>query len=468
MKKNNKKIGFLGLTLELYKNNLPELMSLLKNFHEELKKNLKVYTDVVSYGPVYGSGELKKIFEKFSNENISGVIVVLLSYSPSLLVLPFLKELKKPILIWNTQKISEIKNTYSRNDLLENHGMHGVQDLASVLLREGIRFDIVTGYYNDKQVQEYIKDWIISSQAVNKLENSRIGNIGGTFPLMGDFLINPEELKKQLGVEIINISMEEIADAVKSIRNSEVEKIIKEDLKKFKASQLSKETHERSVKLELALKKIIKRKSLDGISLNFQAFNDCPLETVPFLAVSKFLSEGLGYGGEGDSLTASSVLLLQYLAGQANFVEMFTTDYTNNLILMNHMAESNPAMARKDRLPVITENPLIFNKCKPSAVLSFTLEPGLATLLNFTQNNGGKIKFITAKVRIMDRPPLEEIDSPHFFIKIENKVEDFLSQYSCEGGTHHLALAYGDHVRKIEMVSKILGLKFIKIEGGVK
>jgi len=457
------KIGLLGLTLELYRQKLPELIKRFADFHIELEHSLKDYADIISFRPVSRKSELRQIFQKLEKEDIAGLIIVLLSYSPSLLVLPFLKKFKGPILIWNTQKLSNISKNFGVSELLENHGMHGVQDLTSVLLRESRPFSLVTGHYKDKNIITQIKDWIIAASSVYKLRKSRIGNLGETFPLMGDFVITPIELKKNLGVEVVPLVMKEIANIVNYVTKPEIEKAIREDLRRFTPKDLSSVTHKRSIKLEVALRKIIKKKNLQGIAVNFEAFNNQSfLETVPFLAVSKFLSEGMGYGGEGDTLTASSVLFLQYLAGQANFVEMFTIDFKNNLILMNHMAESNPAMARKDQPILIKENSLPFNRCKPAAVLSFTLQPGIATLVNFTQTKERQIKIIMSQIDIVDRLPLKGIDSPHFFIKVPDKVENFLTRYSCEGGTHHLALAYGDQRQRIRTASEILRLQLVE------
>ncbi len=456
--------GLLGLTSELYRKRIPPLMDKLAEFQSTLKAILGEHCNVISYGPACSTGELERFFSNLEEEKAVGLVIVLLSYSPSLLVAPFLKKFDKPIFIWNTQKIKEITPEFGSDELMENHGIHGVQDLASVLLREGIPFILATGHYEDEGLQIQVIDWIKAVIAVERLRNSRIGQLGGFFPMMGDFYIQPAELKSRLGVEVIEILPTEVASYMQGIEEPDVKKVMEDDLNKFKPENLNPETHKLSVRLELALRKYIIEKNLQGIAVNFLAFDKTyPLETVPFLAVSKFLAEGMGYGGEGDILTASSVLLLQYLTGEANFVEMFTADFTNDVILMNHMGEGNPNMARQDLPIIIKENPLIFNECKPAAMLSFTLRPGSATLLNFTQIPKENIKMITSKIEVLDRPPLKKIDSPHFFIKVNGTVSEFLTKYSMEGGTHHLAMCYGDQRRAIKMVAKIMNIECVEI-----
>lgn len=461
---NKMKFLLLGLTSGLYKEKLPELMDKLESFLGELKGILQNHCDILSYGPVASRAELDELRVKLDRENIAGVIVILLSYSPSLMSLPFLKEISKPILIWNTQKLWEIKDDFNAEDLLQNHGIHGVQDLASVLLRERVPFSLVTGHFKDECAQQKIKEWMTAVTAVERLRNSRVGNLGGTFPMMGDFLISPESLKSKLGVEFVKISMDEIADYLKKVEDAEIEKVMKDDLKKYKAENLSPETHRRSVRIELALRKLIEDRKLQGIAVNFIAFDrSSPVDTVPFLAISKFLAEGMGYGGEGDVLTACSVLLLQYLTGEANFVEMFTVDFPNNLIFMSHMAESNPKMARPDSPIILKENPLPLAYAAPSAVLCFSLRPGLATLLDFTQTSEGEIKVITSLVEVVDKPMLKNIDQPQFFIRPNCRVEEFLTKYSLEGGKHHLAMCYGDLRQTLKYVATLMNMPYVEI-----
>jgi len=121
---------------------------------------------------------------------------------------------------------------------------------------------------------------------------------------------------------------------------------------------------------------VVKKETLNALAINFSAFDPSTgIETIPFLGISKLLGEGLGYGGEGDIYSATVVYLLQLLADKANFVEMFTTDYKNNCILMNHMGESNPQMAKRNFPIRMIQDDLSLSNCLPTAILSFTLEP---------------------------------------------------------------------------------------------
>ena len=59
----------------------------------------------------------------------------------------------------------------------------------------------------------------------------------------------------------------------------------------------------------LGMRHFLEAGKFTAFSANFQAFDraDGPVDTVPFLEISKAMSRGIGYAGEGDVLTAALV-----------------------------------------------------------------------------------------------------------------------------------------------------------------
>lgn len=465
MEKSKPKIGLLGLSLELYKKRLPDLMSNLKDFSQELKKVLGEMAEVVCYPLACSKGNVEEAFSQFKQEKVNGVILLFLSYSTSLSLVPVLKKYSFPMLIWNTQRIEEITSDFSEEDFLANHGMHGVQDLCSVLNRDRIPFSLITGHFSNEKVKKKVKSWCRAAQAAFTLKIINIGRIGGTFRGMGDFSVESKVLTTGLGPRVKEIPVTSLMERAREIREKDIRRTMQKDRSNFFIDEsVEEETHFRSVKLELALRRIVKKEKLSALAMNFSALSpSVGVETIPLLGICKFLAEGLGYGGEGDIYSATAVYLLQFLAGRANFVEMFTTDYKNSCILMSHMGESNPQMAKKGHPVRMIQNSLVLTECLPTAVLSFTLEPGQVTLLNLKISSKRKLELILTKGEILDRPPLRRLSPPHFIFKPEIKVEKFLNQYSLYGGTHHCALCYGDVLREIRYLSTITEIPLLEI-----
>ncbi|HPP66406.1 MAG TPA: hypothetical protein PKX05_00650 [bacterium] len=166
------KIALVGLTAPLYKARLPKFVNGLKPFYLELKKVCENLASIIHFPVIYNKQMMEETFKKINDCGCDGVIVVFLSYSPSLIISPVLKKYYKniPVLIWNTQKLREINKDFSDSHMLYNHGMHGVQDLTSVLSREKINFSIITGHYKDAQVIEKIEKWCKASFVVRYLK----------------------------------------------------------------------------------------------------------------------------------------------------------------------------------------------------------------------------------------------------------------------------------------------------------
>lgn len=459
------KIGFMGMSLELYRKNLPDSMKDFEQFSHKLKSVLEEIADVVHSPVICTREETENALGDFQKKGIEGVVLVFLSYSTSLSILAALRKHPFPLLIWNTQNLREISEAFSLRDLVSNHGMHGVQDLCSVLQREAVPFSLITGHFLDSKVRRKVNAWCRAAQVASYLKRMTIGRIGGTFEGMGDFSVEKEVLTQGLGPEVREIPFSYLKEMTERVSEKDVRESIVEDRKRFEIeNRLEEETHYRSAKLELALREVVRRKSLNALAVNFSTFDPASgIEAVPFLGISKLLGEGLGYGGEGDIYAATAVSILQLLAGKANFVEMFTTDYQNSLILMNHMGESNPRMAKKDFPIKLVQGDPVLSNCLPTAVLSFTLEPGEVTLLNLKISSRKKLEFVLTGGEILDRPPFPDISSPHFIFKPKTKVEDFLTQYSLGGGTHHSALSYEDWSQEIEYLSNITGVPLLRV-----
>lgn len=458
------KIGLIGLTAELYQEKWPALVKDLAIFSVKLSKICAGFAEVVHVPVICTRRQMKAGYTKLKREGVDGVILIFLSYSPSLIIAPTLKKNKDmPVLIWNTQQIAVINKNFS--DTSSNHGMHGVQDLANVLGREKVLFSLITGHHQDKKTLLHIKKWCRTAHMVRLLKRSKIARIGGRFKYMGDFSIPDRQITEILGPAIVNVPLAKVAEESLKIRRKEAELLVKSDRREFRVSKdLDNATHFISTRLELSLRNIIARKSLSGLGINFMAFRGRKgCEVIPFAAIAKFMAEGLGYAGEGDVLCASAVLIMQELCGGGNFVEMFTTDYKKNRILMLHMGESNLKMAKeKKTIKLIKKDMTLIKKNLGTAMFLFPLKPGKVTLFNIAPSAGGKFRFIISSGQVLDRPLLPDIKSPHFFFKVSG-IEDFLTRYSLLGGTHHLAMAYGDRRQELMCLAEVMKIPVFEV-----
>jgi L-arabinose isomerase len=229
---------------------------------------------------------------------------------------------------------------------------------------------------------------------------------------------------------------------------------------------ITAQEHEASVRLEWALRDLLAEWGLRGFASHFLAVGEEDrLETLPFLAASKLLGEGFGFGGEGDVTSAAAVCMMQQLAGAANFTEMFTMDFANNAILMMHMGEGNWRMARREEPVYVVRSSLaeIMAVRVPPLLLAFTLEPGEATLVSLTTVDRGKLRLVAAEGEVADHPYIPDLARPHYKFRPDGDLCDFLTRFSEAGGSHHQALAYGRWAGTVEKIARLLRIECVRV-----
>ena len=155
--------------------------------------------------------------------------------------------------------------------------------------------------------------------------------------------------------------------------------------------------------------------------------------------------------------------MLTRLWGESNFTEMFTADYANDEIFMNHMGEGNYNMARKDTKVKMKRVEFKFGRAKPYAALVFGIEPGPATFVNVTTDGSENFYLIGFEAEVVDFPPLEDFTSPHYKVKVDRKLSDFLTSYSELGGTHHISMGSGKRLGDVEKLSRFLSVPLKKV-----
>jgi len=454
------RVGLLGLMFELY-NRYPELKPAMAGFAEEVAEVMSPFADVSFPGVCNTRAQVNEAVAKFEGEKVDLLMVMLLTYAPSHIALPALLRTSLPILMFNTQQEFAITADTQPGVTLKNHGMHGVQDLSNILLRSGRDFQIVTGHYKDEKALGEVKTWCDAARVVTFMRGVRIGLLGYPMEQMGDFAVDETALLAQIGVEVQRIPMKLVADMAADAPDDAIAGQMAADRESFEvAPDVSDEIHEAGSRLEWAIRSIIQEREMQSFAAHFAAVaEDGRLDTLPFLAASKLLGEGYGYGGEGDVTSAAAVAMMQELAGAANFTEMFTMDFGGNSALMSHMGEGNWKLARKDRPVVLRVSTLgIADLRVPPALLAFSLEPGDVTLVSLTTLADGELKFIVTEGKVLDFPPVPAIKTPHFKFSPDGDLCDFLTRFSMEGGSHHQALAYGRISHVIEKIGKLMGV----------
>ena len=112
--------------------------------------------------------------------------------------------------------------------MIDNHGVHGTQDLANVLTRSGVRFHYVTSPDGDPKGLSEMGDFFAAAAAVNRLRSARIGSLGYPFPGMGDFAVDTTHLAATLGCAWMNLTVEDYIKRAEAAPAAEVARLVAE------------------------------------------------------------------------------------------------------------------------------------------------------------------------------------------------------------------------------------------------
>ncbi len=458
------KIGLLPLYVKLYDELLPGLAAQVEPFVHRVETALKSGGSEVLVAPTARTHpDVASAIAQFEAAGVDSIITLHLAYSPSLEAADVLAGTTLPLVMLDTSPDWDFGREVDPMRLMLNHGIHGVQDLASVLRRRGKPYQVVAGHLDDPELIPRCLEVVRAARAAKCLRSMRALRIGGLFPGMGDFAVPDKVLLSSLGIVVQDIEPDALAESVTAVDESEIAAELASDAKRFHVD-CDKAVHERSIRCGLGLRNYLQEGNFGAFSLNFLAFKEStgPVNTVPFLECCKAMARGVGYAGEGDVLTASLVGALLQGFGSTTFTEIFCADWAGQSLFLSHMGEINCDGTAAQ--PILFEKEFPFTPALNPATIACAPRPGRATFVNLSPGPDDSFRLITAPVEVLPDGTHPDLNRwVRGWIRPEIPLPRFLELFSHLGGTHHSALMYGDHCSAMAAFSSFLNIEHCPI-----
>ena len=452
------RIGLLPLYLELYDKAMPDRRPRMEQFCETIAAQLEERGLAVVRSPLCRvKSEFAEAVQSFEQEGVDALVTLHLAYSPSLESAQALARTRLPLVVLDTSPTADFSPTQNADEIMYNHGVHGVQDMCNLLIRNGKPFEIEAGHWQDSDVLDRVVGRVRSARLVAEMRSARVGRIGPPFKGMGDFSVPTERLSWTLGVETVPCEPEAIRKMLPEPEAPEVEQEMAADHERFVVEGLDPAVHRRTARVSLAVRRWIEQEALTAFTVNFLAVDQASgLPTVPFLEASKGMARGLGYAGEGDVLTASLVGALASVYGDTTFTEIFCADWKHDTVFLSHMGEMNVDLASQK--PRLKEKPFPWTDAENPAVAVGCFRGGRAMLVNLAPGARGQYRLVTTPVDMLEVAGEDRMaDTIHGWFRPAMPVADFLADYSRSGGTHHSALVYADAAEEIAGFARLMG-----------
>ena len=458
------RVGYLPLYLKLYDDSDPHYRDPMVEYMHMLVKMLEsTGLEVVLSDVCRVKAEFETAASLFNREEVDAVITQHLAYSPSLESIDALLSIKAPIVVLDTTPdYALLSSSAYKSGISENHGIHGVQDMTNLLRQRGCGYEICAGHALHSDVIARVAGLCRAAAVGKAFQSARVGTVGGSFHGMGDFFISPEDLKEKIGASVITMDQSSLAKYLDMVTKQDLEEEMAWDRANFNWNITDETAYEAAARSGLAVRKWAKDQRLTACTINFLTLDRFGMPKMPFVECSKMMTDGLGYAGEGDVLTAALVGAFRQHYPNTTFTEMFCPDWKENLILLSHMGECNLSLAKWK--PVLRTVPFNYNTCGDTAAAYVCMRPGEAVYVNLAPMGEG-FTLIVTPVNMLDAG-LEAgayRSSIQGWMKPCLPVDAFLKAFSMAGGTHHSALIYDADIGEIEAFGRMMGFEVVRV-----
>ena len=462
---NKIKIGLMCLYIKLYDDcKLQEIRDRSEAFYEKLAQALEGEGFEVVRNPICCvKDEFQACVDKFEAEGVQCMVTWHAAYSPSLESIDVLAATKLPIVVLDTTETLDFSPTSDPAEINMNHGIHGVMDMTNMLMRRGKPYAIAAGHYPTSDVIKKTAGLVRSAAGAVSLKGTKVGTIGGSFDGMVDFLISDKELLETFGVTAVYAKGDELTALRNEVTDEEIKAEIEYDMANFQPiSEISAETHEKTERNCLAVRKWIEKEDLSEFTVKFREIRpENGIVVMPFVEASKAMARGVGYAGEGDVLTASITGALMRGFPETAFVEIFCPDWKNGSVCLSHMGEINLALTAQK--PEIKEIPFVFGEADDPVVCYGCYKSGEAVFVNVYRDED-KYNMLISPVEMLDNEGDKFAGTVRGWMKPKMPLGDFLEKISRAGVTHHSSLVYNASLEELEFFGKILGLNVVVVK----
>jgi len=401
--------------------------------------------------------EFDKAIQLSEESRVDAIITLHLAYSPSLESARALAGTCLPLIVLDTTPAFNFGPTQSMDEVMFNHGIHGVQDMCNLLRRNGKGFFIEAGHWQKSDVLDRVVARVSGATLASRMRKARVGSVGGPFKGMGDFAVSPASLQADIGAQTVIYDFNEGHARIRAVEEASIDEEMGRLDAYCETAGLSPEVFRESIRTGLALREWIRSQGLTAFTVNFLATDKQPgLPRMPFLEAGLAMARGIGYAGEGDALTAALVGALLSVFPETTFTEMFCPDWEHNAILLSHMGEMN--LSLMDAPPRLVEENFTYTSAGNPVLACGRLKAGAAWIVNLAPAGTGTYDLILAHVTVRGVQGEDKMaNSVHGWFEPKLPVAEFLQAYSLSGGTHHIAITYSNAHRELETFGKLMG-----------
>ncbi|MBR6617656.1 MAG: L-arabinose isomerase [Oscillospiraceae bacterium] len=407
--------------------------------------------------------EIESIIKEANyDDECAGIITFCHTFSPSKMWINGFARLQKPWLHLHTQFKDYIPNEEIDMDYMNLHqSAHGDREHGFIGARMRTPRRVVAGHWADERVQAKIADWQRAAVGVAFSRSLKIVRFGDNMREVAVTEGDKVETQIKLGWQVNTWAVGDLVEEMNKVTEAEIDALMQEYAQVYDFDEKDTEEIRYQAREEIAMEKILVREGAMAFSNTFQDLHG--MRQLPGLATQHLMSKGYGYGGEGDWKTAgmTAIIKAMYPDGATSFMEDYTYDYQQELILGSHMLEVCPTVAATK--PRIEVHHLGIGGKEPPARLVFEGLAGKAIAVSLI-DMGGRMRLIAQDVECVK--PFQSMPNLPVARVMWKPAPDFLTGMECwilAGGAHHTTLSYDINTDVLRDFARIMGIEFVSI-----
>ncbi len=314
----------------------------------------------------------------------------------------------------------------------------------------GIPHRFVYGSSDNAKDMERIVSYCRAGHMKNKLNMSVIGVLGGRGMGQTCGAADPSQWMKTFGIDIDSRDTTELLETAKAVSEEEIQNARKKIQPFFSEPIPGGETAERSIRVYIALKKIMAKENWEFYTIqSFPGLGDYYSATC--FAQSMILNDGIGTSTLGDFNTAMTVKLLTDLSSERVYYgDLQHIDKENNEIKIIGDGACPPSLAGKLQPAKFAEHGIPTEGEAGGISVELVCKPGKGVLARLGRNDG-QFEMVITRCSIKE-PSKEELPKrrdecgipfwPHAFVTAECDIEKLLEAW----GNEYAVLGYGEHL----------------------
>ena len=470
-----RELWFVAGSQELYGE---EVLALVEAQSRELVAALDeaqtVPVRVIHRAVVKGAEEIRRVcLEANAADDCVGVIAWMHTFSPAKMWIGGLGALQKPLLHLHTQFNAALPwSTIDMDFMNLNQSAHGDREFAHLAARMRLRHRTVVGHWRDATTLARIGTWSRAACGWQESQRLRVARFGDNMRQVAVTDGDKVEAQLRFGFTVDGYGVGDLAAALEDAAPEEVERVLGECEDAYDLTPELRRDGERrdalvyAARIEVALGTFLGERGYHAFTDTFEDLHG--LRQLPGLAVQRLMSNGYGFGAEGDWKTAALVRILKVMAGGLAGGTSFMEDYTYDLqpaspkVLGSHMLEICPSIA--EARPTCEIHPLSIGGREDPVRLVFTAASGPAVLLAML-DLGDRFRLIANEVDVV--APDEDLPRLPVARAVWKPRPDFETATEAwleAGGPHHSVLTAALGVEALEDLAEMAGVELVVID----